>query len=347
MARSSRRSGNAVTIEDVARHAGVSAMTVSRSINGENSVRDTTREAVLASVKALNYVPNQAARSLASADHIRIGVIYSNPSAAYLSEFLVGVLDESAGKGAELLLVKCEGEQGEETATRRLIDSGVNGVVLPPPLSESALVRDTLKAAGIATVAVATGAFKADLSSVRVDDRKAAADMTLHLLGLGHRRIGFIKGHPNQTASAERLAGFEQAMDTVPDATALTAQGYFSFDSGLAAAEALLDARPRPTAIFASNDDMAAAVISVAHRRGLDVPGELSVAGFDDTQLAVTLWPPLTTVRQPVSAMAASAIDLLITEIRATRHAGRVDSIDTVMPHTLVKRQSCGPAPRG
>lgn len=347
MVRPSRKTQNHVTIMDVARRADVSPMTVSRVMNGEQNVREKTRQAVLEAVRALNYVPNLAARKLASAEHVRIGVIYNNPSAAYLSAFLVGVLDESAGKGADLLLVKCESEGpeagDEQAAVKRLIDSGVTGVVLPPPLSESKPVRRALKAAGVATVGVATGRFPGDFSSVRVDDRAAAGDMTRYLLDLGHRRIGFIKGHPNQTASAERLAGFEAALASVAGAEAMYAQGRFTFPSGLEAAEALLDAPNRPTAVFASNDDMAAAVVSVAHRRGLDVPGDLTVVGFDDTAISTTLWPALTTVRQPVSEMAAAAIDLLLRETRPARDGEAVKPTDLVVPHTLIIRQSSGP----
>jgi len=257
------------------------------------------------------------------------------------------VLDESAGKGAELLLVKCEGPEAhdEQAAVQRLIDSNVTGVVLPPPLSESKLVRRALKAAGIAAVGVATGRFPGDFSSVRVDDRAAAADMTRYLLGLGHRRIGFIKGHPNQTASGERLAGFEAALASVPGAEPMVVQGHFTFESGLEAAEALLDAEVRPTAVFASNDDMAAAVVSVAHRRGLDVPRDLTVVGFDDTAISTTLWPALTTVRQPVSEMAAAAIDLLLRVSRPAKDGEAAAPTDLVVPHTLVTRQSSGPPP--
>jgi LacI family transcriptional regulator len=336
-----------VTINDVARLAGVSPMTVSRVVNQEKNVRPAKREAVLAAVRQLNYAPNLAARSLAKAEEIKIGVIYNNPSAAYLSEFLVGVLDETAGKGAQLVLVKCEAvdEPAERKAVAQLLAASVTGVVLPPPLSESEVVRDALKAAGVATVAVATGGARTDLSSVRVDDSRAAYDMTVRLLQLGHRRIGFIKGHPNQTASAERLEGFRAAMAEAPDAQAAVVQGYFTFASGLTAAEELFEGPLAITAIFASNDDMAAAAVSVAHRRGLDVPKDLTVVGFDDTSVAVTLWPPLTTVRQPVSEMATVAIDLLLSEIRARRGGDPPPRVDKITPHVLIERQSSGPAP--
>jgi len=342
MQRSARRSATGVTIADVARTAGVSAMTVSRVMRGDRNVTEPTRLVVLKAIRELNYTPNMAARALAGADHLRIGVIHSNPSAAYLSEFLVGVLDESAGRGVALNLVKCETpeEEAERAAVERLVQSGVTGVVLPPPLGEASFVVQALKRAQIATVAVATGGAASEVSCIRIDDRAAAAEMTRYLIGLGHRRIGFIAGHPNQTASHERLAGFQRVIERSRSAEAMVAQGYFTFASGLEAAESLLGSRPRPTAIFASNDDMAAATVSVAHRRGLDVPRDLTVVGFDDTPLATTLWPPLTTIRQPVAEMAAAAVDLLIREIGAARAGAPLPPVDHLVAHTLVVRQS-------
>jgi LacI family transcriptional regulator len=147
--------------------------------------------------------------------------------------------------------------------------------------------------------------------------------MTRHLLELGHRRIGFIVGNPDQTASAERLEGARAAVAMVKGAELVVVPGAFTYASGLRAAEQLLDADRPPTAIFASNDDMAAAAVSVAHRRHLDVPRDLTVVGFDDTTVATTLWPPLTTVRQPVRQMAAVALDRLIRVLRSTDPLGR------------------------
>ena len=345
MRKASRRSRAKVTIDDVAQRAGVSAMTVSRVVNAEKNVHPATRELVLSVVRELNYAPNLAARSLAKADDIRIGLIYANPSAAYLSEFLVGALDESTTRGAQLVLVKSQGldAPSAEEAVQRLIDSGVTGAVLTSPLSESKYVSERLAAAGMPSVAVATGRFRGDVSCVRVDDRGAAYDMTRLLLDLGHRRIGFIKGHPNQTASAERLAGFEAAIAERAGCETMVVQGYFTFQSGLEAAEELLDSPLEPTAIFASNDDMAAAVVSVAHRRFLDVPNDLTVVGFDDTAAATTLWPALTTVRQPVSAMSAMAIDLLLRDIRVRREGDTPAPVDRVVEHLVVQRNSSAP----
>jgi LacI family transcriptional regulator len=341
--KSAQHRDKAATALDVARLAGVSPMTVSRVINGEKNVRAATREAVLAAVRELSYAPNLAAKSLASAEQPRVGLPFTNPSAAYLSEFLVGVLDEIGRVGAQLVLVRCESGNAlaERLAVRRLVAGKVSGLLLSSPLCDSPDVRAEAAAARIPIVAVGAGRLHGDVSCIRIDERKAAYDMTRRIIELGHRRIGFIAGHPKQAASAERQEGFEAALrELAPDAKFTVAQGYFSYQSGLLAAERLLSGKARPSAIFASNDDMAAAVVSVAHRSGLDVPRDITVVGFDDTAIATTLWPELTTVRQPIGEMAVAAVGLLMKEIRARKDHVRAAPTDIVMAHTLIERQS-------
>ena len=334
------------TIVDVAQLAGVSRMTVSRVINDGAKVREATRMAVQAAIRELNYEPNLAARNLVTAGELRIGVIYSNPSAAFMSDFLIGVFEEATSAGARLILVK--GDKGQAPAPQelqRLLASGVHGVVLAPPLGESAVVRDIFRAANLPVAVVAAGRPPTDAINVRIDDRQASQAMTRHLLDLGHRRIGFIAGNPDQTASAERLEGARAAVAAVEGAELVLAQGTFTYGSGLRAAEWLLDSDPPPTAIFASNDDMAAAAVSVAHRRHLDVPRDLTVVGFDDTTAATTLWPPLTTIRQPVRQMAAVALDRLMRALRSTEPSAEA-STDYVLGHVLIERESTAPPRR-
>jgi LacI family transcriptional regulator len=323
-------------------------MTVSRVINGESNVRDATRELVMEAVRALNYRPNPAARVLAGARETRIALIYTNPSASFLSELLVGALDGSSRTATQLVLDRWDNLKpaAERAAAQRLAE-GVAGVILPPPLCESKAISAAFASEGIPVVALATGRARDDVSCVRIDDFRAAHEMTTHLLDLGHTRIAFIKGHPNQTASAQRFEGFKAAMEARElevDAT-LTLQGYFSYKSGLEAAEKLLTRKKLPTAIFASNDDMAAASISVAHRKGMDVPKDLSVVGFDDTPLASTVWPELTTVRQPIAAMAEAAINLLLHKIRRAKDRSATQMVDHLVPHEIIKRDSVA-APR-
>jgi len=169
--------------------------------------------------------------------------------------------------------------------------------------------------------------------------------MTRQIAGLGHKRIGFIIGNPDQTASARRLDGYRAALveEGIAVDEALIVQGLFSYRSGLEAAEKLLDLPVPPSAIFASNDDMAAAAVAVAHRRGLDVPGKLTVCGFDDTTLATAIWPELTTVHQPIADMSRAAVEILVSEIAARREGERRQSRRIVLDFTLVRRQSDGP----
>jgi len=343
-----RRKGDAVTIHEVAQLAGVSPMTVSRVVNNNSNVREATREVVMRAVRELNYTPNAAARSLAAAQGTRIALIYTNPSAAYLSELLVGALDGSGRTAAQLVLETWDHmtTAAERTAAKRIAQA-VAGVILPPPLCESKAVCSELAGAQIPVVAIASGRFQPDLSSVRIDDFRASQEMTEHLISQGHTRIAFIRGHPNQTASALRYEGFYAAMSAagIPVDQTLVAQGYFTYRSGLEATEKLLERKRPPTAIFASNDDMAAAAVSVAHRQGLDVPRDLSVVGFDDTPTATTVWPELTTIRQPIAAMAGTAIELLLRSIRRRKQGEARVVVDHVVAHTLIRRDSVA-APR-
>jgi LacI family transcriptional regulator len=303
------------TIKDVAAKVGVSPMTVSRAINGRAGMREETRAAVMAAIEELDYKPNAAARSLVTAGELRIGVVYSNPSAAFMSEFLTGAFEEAASRGARLLILRApKGKTPSTKSLKSFIASGLSGILLTPPLGDSAALLRLFSDAHLPTATVGAYASESNIS-VRINDRQAAYEMSRHLLKRGHRRIGFIVGNPDQAASAERMAGFYAAVREFDDVETLIAQGDFSFASGLAAAEQLLDQARPPTAIFASNDDMAAAVVSVAHRRHLDVPQQLTVVGFDDTMTAVTLWPPLTTVHQPVRELAAEALRLLAARV--------------------------------
>ena len=296
----------------------------------------------MAAIEALAYKPNAAARSLVTSAELRIGVIYSNRSAAFMSEFLMGVFEEADARGARLVILRTpKGKIPSAKNLKDFIASGLSGVQLTTPLGDSTALLRLFEEAHLPTATV--GAYAAAGSiSVRINDRQASYEMSRHLLSLGHRRIGFIVGNPDQAASAERMAGFYEAVREVDGVETYIAQGDFSFDSGLAAAEQLLDRSPPPTAIFASNDDMAAAVVSVAHRRHLDVPQDLTVVGFDDTMAAVTLWPPLTTVDQPVRKLCSEALRVLAAQVsKPAQHPQ--PSCDRLLEHKIVHRQSEAP----
>lgn len=317
-------------------------MTVSRVVNGHAGVRESNRERVISSVRELGYRPNLAASALAAAQHTCIALIYTNPSSSYLRELLVGALRGSTRAAAQLVIATWDGldNKARREAARQLSKS-VAGVILPPPLCESKAIVGEFVQAGIPVVSIASGHFSDMISCVRIDDHRASHEMVSHLIAHGHTRIGYIKGDPNQTASAHRLQGYRDALADAGIAydDKLVQPGYFTYRSGLEAAERLLTLRNPPSAIFASNDDMASAVISVAHRRGLDVPANLSVVGFDDTSAATMVWPELTTIHQPVASMADTAIDILLREIRRTSPAARV-IVNHVLPHQLVARSS-------
>lgn len=332
------RRGAGPTISDVANHAGVSPMTVSRVINGEANVRVLTRQRVEAAITQLRYQPNPAARSLAGAKLTRIGLLYSNPSPAYLSDLLFGSLDQASRAGVQMIVEKCELGDHEVEVVRHLIATGVDGIMLPSPLSDAPRLVAEIVAAGLPAVVVGSGAPSATMLAVSIDEHAATLAMMRHILGLGHRRIGFVVGSPAQAASALRRDGYLAALAEagLPHDAALIAQGDFTYRSGLTAAEQLLALADRPTAIFASNDDMAAATVAVAHRHRLDVPADLTVCGFDDTTLATAIWPELTTIRQPIAEMSRASLDLLLATIRGQTP----EPAQRVLDFQLVRRES-------
>lgn len=305
-----------VTIQHVADHAGVSIKTVSRVLNNEPNVTPAMRGRVLAAVEALRYRPSVSARSLAGSRSYLIALFYDNPSPNYIGDIQRGAVARCRRDGRHLVVEPLDSAAADapELARSTAMTLRPDGVILTPPVSDRQLVLQALEEARTPYVRIAPHGDLGRSAYVSMDDERAAYEMTRHLIGLGHSDVGFIIGHPDHGASRRRLAGFRAAMSenglTVADDR--LAQGRFSFQSGYDCAEGLLAGPNRPTAIFASNDDMAMGVLAVAHRLHMAVPGDLSVVGFDDTPAAMTSIPPLTTVRQPIFEMAAAAADLLI-----------------------------------
>lgn len=345
--RASRAQIGAVTIADVARESGFSPMTVSRVINGEKNVREETRVAVMATVGNLNYSPNLAARSLAGAEQIRIAMLYGNPSAAYLSRLLVGTLEQARKSHVQLIIEQCEPDQDIHEVFRDLIASGIDGIVLSPPLCDTQEMQDLIAKSDTICVVVANWRPPGKMSVVCIDDVEAAKSMTQHIIALGHTRIGFVIGNPEQKASDQRLRGFFEAMEAQGLAVdpELVVPGLFTYRSGLEAAEKLLSLPEPPTAIFASNDDMAAAAITVAHRRQLEVPRDVTICGFDDTDFALSIWPELTTIHQPIADMSRVAVEILVEHIRDRRSGRPYKREERLLDYTFVRRGSDGPPP--
>ena len=327
-----------VTIKDVSKLAGVSIKTVSRVLNKEKYVREATRAKVSAAMVTLKFSPSLAARSLAGRRSFQIALIYDNHSPFYIHQIQDGIWAQCREQGVRMLAQPADVASPTLAAeVGGLIDeTHVDGIILSSPVTDAPEVLAELEARGIPFVRISPGTNHAMTSSVFMDDVQAADDMTTHLINLGHRRIGFVIGHPNHMASDQRLFGYRRALDRagIGFEPSLVQPGLFDFASGAAAAELLLNLADPPTAIFASNDDMAAGVLAVAHRRDIAVPDALSVAGFDDTELASAVWPPLTTIRQPTRDLAYSAAGLLFSE--------EVGVVHRRLQHELVVRGSTG-----
>ncbi len=337
-----RQDENRVTIQEVARRAGVSAMTVSNVINRTGRAGQDTRERVLAAIAELGYVPNQSARRLVGASVACVGLIYSAVESVFVEATLAAVAVVAAEKGIQLQI-----RSADEAALKDMVAvahdmarKGVQALLLMPPYAEMLGEQVGPDGLGVPAAAIATAGALPHITTVRIDNRSALQAVMQRLIAQGRQRIAVISGPPRHSDSLARLEGYREALRThgiTPD-PALQAEGDFTFQSGLAAAERLLDLSPRPDAIVSMNDDMAAAVLWVAHQRGVKLPEEMSVTGFDDTLIATRVWPPLTTVRQPIRDMAAEAMEWLA---HAVRHPDRYkEAQDIVLPFAMVERQS-------
>jgi LacI family transcriptional regulator len=299
-------------------------MTVSRVVNGTKGVREGLRKRVEEAIAELNYVPNLAARAARSGT-MKIGVLFSNPRSSNLGEFLMGAFSESARLGCQLVIEPTAGHARDTDAIRKVVELGVDGIVLPPPLCDSIEAMEILWNVRVPALSFATADPRSYSSAVSIDDFEGARSLTRHLLDLGHRRLAFIRGDMSHSTARRREEGFRAAMAAAGIAVGEPQflDGDFTYRSGLKVGKQLFD-QPQadwPTAVFASNDDMAAAVIAVAHGLGLKVPANLSVAGFDDTPIASTVWPQLTTIHQPLAQMAAAAVEIMH-DIARERRAG-------------------------
>lgn len=339
----------AVTIHDVAKRAGVSFKTVSRVLNNEANVSAEMQERVREAISALRYSPSLAARVLAGSRSFLIGLLYDTPSSYYTHSVQMGALEKCREAGFHLVLEKCNSE-ARNVATEIIVTirhTRLDGVILTPPLSDNQAVRESLAEQKIPHVVISPPKLEPRLRSVYMDDRRAAFDMTQYLVSLGHKRIAFIKGLPQHGAAMLRLLGYRDALKSsgIKLDEALVKDGNFRFQSGADAAERLLGLKSRPTAIFASNDEMAAGAVATAHRLGVSIPRDLSVVGFDDVPYASITWPALTTVHQPIVEMGAAAAGLLIASIQSKKDAPTDCAPSISFQHEIKLRGSTGPAP--
>lgn len=337
------------TINDVAARAGVSIKTVSRVVNREPSVREVTAQKVLKAIRELKYRPNFSARNLAGSRAYLVAVLYDNPSDSYIVSVLEGVLAacEAADYGVLLQPFDATSPRLGDQVHEMLAQRRPSGLVLTPPLCDLEPLLAMLDADGSRYVSIAPYDEHRGKPFVSIDDVRAAYDLTGYLLSRGHRRIGFIKADPRHGAASRRLSGYLEAHRDHGIAVdeRLIANGLLSFESGVECARRLLRQPERPTAIFASNDDMAAGVLHVAHELGLQVPAQLSVAGYDDTPIARYVYPSLTTVRQPIRAMAGGAVQCLLHSMRPGPESSVVGDVVRRFDYEIIIRDSVASPP--
>ena len=346
--RTREKSGKQPTINDVAALAGVSKKTVSRVINRSEFISEKTRTAVREAIDKLGFVPNPQARALAFRRNFLIALLHDNPNAQTVLNFQQGVLD--AIKDSDLALLV---RPVDRTSDRMLDDVRTFlekqrpiGAMLLPPISENddrAALCDSL---GVRYVRVGSAALDDPQHCVSSNDREVVGEAVSKLIELGHRRIGFVRGPVGFRSAAEREKGFLEALDGagLMLADELNEPGNYRFTAGIEAGERLLSLAKPPTAIFCSNDEMAAGVISVAHAKGIAVPGQLSIIGFDDSPTATHIWPALSTVRWPIREMGVRAAHTLVPDfLSGTIKAADPDTAS--LASTFVERQSVAAAP--
>src|SRR6266481_2924040 len=325
------------TIIDVAEQAGVSIKTVSRVINNVQSVKAQIRERVLRAIEKLDYHPNPSARGLGGNRSYLLGLLYDISCGYYTTSVLAGVIERSRAAKYQVVMEPCDYNAASLAAdvTRNVRQSRVDGVILTPPISDLKSVTTVLESQAIPYVRIAPGKHTDTFRSVCTNDLESCASMTEQLAALGHQRISFIIGNPDHAAVMDRYRGYLDGLRACAlrlDKT-LVVQGYNSHASGMQCARKLLNVAPakRPTAIFASNDEMAAGALTVAHSMGLGVPEDISIVGFDDAPLASQVWPALTTIRQPIPDRAAQAAQLVL----STLGGEPADHSEHVLPSSL------------
>lgn len=314
------RPGKRATINDVARVAEVSKKTVSRVINQSPFVREDTRERVKAVIEQLGFTPDPQARGLAFRRSFLVGLIYDNPSPTYVVNMQQGVLDALKGSGLELVVHPCN--RNSETLLgdiRGFVErQRLFGVIMPPSVSEDERVISLLKELDCPYVRIASVSLDDAAFMVVTNDWIGAAEAARHLAELGHRKIGLVRGPDLFRSSQVRGKGFSDALAEcgIPLEAKYDFRGAYTFESGVEAGHALLSLPEPPTAIFTLNDDMAIGVMQAARERGLELPRDLSVVGFDDLPMAARVWPNLTSVRLPIRDMGRMAAEKLLAPLR-------------------------------
>lgn len=347
------RRRQAVTIKHVAADAGVSLQTVSRVINNEPNVRPEMKERVQAAIDKLGYVPSIAAQRMSgSRSYLILAINDRDRTIAdwrarlgtdWVDQMLLGGMLKCAEHGYRMIfeLVDTHSDHVERELLGAIAALRPDGIILTPPHSDNPQIVALLDEQEIPFVRIGSKQNGAGIP-VSMDDEGSACQATGYLIEHGHKAIGFIAGSNEYELSGWRVDGWRKEMAQAGLATdGLLAEGDFSFASGEAAARELLDRADRPSAIIASNDQMALATLEVARSLGIAVPQDLSLISFDNTPLVHFTQPPLTAVDQPIAATTAKAVELII----AARNAEPAPARLTIVPATIVERDSVAPPP--
>lgn len=314
---------------------------MARVVNGETSVRPATAARVREAIAQLEYQPNAAARSLAGTRSYLIGAITANPSPHYMIALHRGAAEACRARGYHLALEEVRIHEPTLAADfeRNLLSARFDGVFISPPATDCGVILDLLDKHGVRYIRLdpATELDRSD--RIIADDASGVAALVRHFWELGHRKFGLINGPEAHRAAAVRREAFLTEVERLGGSPDLVAQvgGSFLFESGFDGGKKLLSAANRPTAIFATNDEVAAGAVAAASDLGLKVPRDVAVAGFDDSDVAGYVWPPLTTIRQPIVDYSRIAVEMLI----APRAEG--EPLVIRLPVELVIRKSTMP----
>lgn len=334
------------TINDVAEKAGVSKRTVSRVLNRSPHVNAATRTRVEEIISELQFTPNRQARGLAASRSFLLGLIYDVPT-LFINDVQKGILSVCADAGYELVVHACHIDSNRlvDDVVRFVGNTHVDGVIILPPVSEIDELAEFLDRKAVPHVRFSSHLVDDPWKLVVTNYLPAITDMTGHLVKLGHERIGFISGPHDNLSSQKRLETFVQALAghdlSLPGS--MIAEGAFTYESGIRAGKELLSREPRPTAIFAANDEMAFGVMHVADEMGLKIPQDLSLVGFDGTPFSSFVIPALSTIRRQTDEMARLGTQKLLSLIDEGPDAAR--TLETMVSPTFVPRNSTGPAP--
>jgi LacI family transcriptional regulator len=310
------------TIDDVARLAAVGRTTVSRVLNNKPNVREEVRLRVMAAVEQLDFKVNLQARNLAGRAAKRVVLIHASdfdtePNSYYSSAIELGATRAAVRLGVQLTthIVNQNDPEAASAIANLVREVRADGLVLTPPFSDNADLVRSIQALACKVVCIAGGAaMSAITATLGIDDRQASYEIGRYLVAEGHHRFGFVHGLRDHVSAESRFSGFLAALAEAGfgEDDIVTERGNFTFRSGLDCAQRILAQANRPTAIACANDDMAAGALLAAHKAGFEIPKDVAITGFDDTPVSEIVWPPLTTVHQPLRRMGERAVEQLI-----------------------------------